>query len=299
MSQQIAARRASSGSLAPMKGIACMIVAGLALTLNDGALKWLAGDYPVGQIMFYRGLFVFLPVIFLTWRAGGLPSLRMVSPLAHLLRAGLVVAGTFLFITGLRFLPLADAIAITFAGPLFLTALAGPLLGEIIGWRRWLAVAVGFVGVLIILQPTGNVVQWAALLPLAASLTGALRDILTRRMTYGESSVAVLFTTTLAVTLAGGATFVGGWVALSGEDLLLMAISGLLVGTAHFLMIEALRLGEAALVVPFKYVSVIWALLIGFFVWASLPSLGTLLGAAIIVSSGLYILRRQGRAPRD
>ena len=210
-----------------------------------------------------------------------------------------MVAGTFLFITGLRFLPLADAIAITFAGPLFLTALAGPLLGEIIGWRRWLAVAVGFVGVLIILQPTGNVVQWAALLPLAASLTGALRDILTRRMTYGESSVAVLFTTTLAVTLAGGATFVGGWVALSGEDLLLMAISGLLVGTAHFLMIEALRLGEAALVVPFKYVSVIWALLIGFFVWASLPSLGTLLGAAIIVSSGLYILRRQGRAPRD
>ncbi|MGO1119282.1 DMT family transporter [Rhodovibrionaceae bacterium A322] len=273
-----------------------MIAAGLALTLNDGILKWLTGDYPVGQIMFTRGLFVFLPIAFLAWQAGGLSSLRIKSAKAHLIRAALVVSATFMFITGLRYLDFADAISITFAGPLFVTAMAAPLLGEVIGWRRWAAVGVGFVGVLFIVQPTGGVFHWAALLPLGASLLGAFRDVLTRRMAQGESSVAVLMTTTTAVTLAGGSTvLLGGWVSLAWGDLALMALSGLLMGTAHFLMIESLRLAEAALVIPFKYMSMIWAVLIGFFVWGSLPSATTLLGAGIVIASGLYILHRERR----
>ena len=165
-----------------LKGILCMLAGSALLTGNDAVLKWLTADYPVGQVMFLRGIFVFLPVFFLVWRAGGRPVLRVSQRRGHLARAVLVVAGTFLFVSGLSFLPLADAIAITFAGPLFITALAPPLLGEHVGWRRWSAVLVGFVGVLIMVRPTGAAVQWAALLPLAASLTGALRDLLTRRM---------------------------------------------------------------------------------------------------------------------
>lgn len=270
-----------------------MIGAGLFLTLNDAVLKWLTGDYPVGQIMFLRGLFVFLPITFLVWHAGGVRSLRVTRIEPHLLRGALMVAGTFLFINGLRHLPFADAISITFAGPLFVTALAAPLLGEVIRWRRWLAVIIGFVGVLIIIRPTSEVAQWAAVFPLAASVTGALRDILTRKMSQHDSSVSVLFYSTLAVTLAGGVTFVGGWAPVQASDFGLFFLCGILIACAHFLMIEAFRFAEAALVVPFKYVSLLWAVLLGLVIWGDIPDNWTFIGAAVVIGSGLYILHRE------
>jgi drug/metabolite transporter (DMT)-like permease len=270
-----------------------MVLSGLFLTLNDAALKWLAGDYPVGQIMFLRGVFVFLPVAALIWYTGGLQSLRVSRVGPHLLRGGLMVAGTFLFINGLRYLPFADAIAITFAGPLFVTALAAPLLGEVIRWRRWLAVATGFIGVLIIIRPTGDAVQMAAFFPLAASITGALRDILTRRMSQRDTSVSVLFYSTLAVTFAGGTTFIGGWEPVPLPDMGLLFFCGCLLGCAHFLMIESFRLAEAALVVPFKYVSMVWAVVLGLAIWGDIPDRWTFVGAAVVAGSGLYILRRE------
>ena len=178
---------------ASTKGILCMVAGGALITVNDAILKWLSDTYPVGEVMFVRGLFVSIPIVFLVWRAGGIRSLVIFSWRGHLLRAALVVTGTFLFINGLFFLPLADAIAITFTGPIFVTALAPLLLGEHVGWRRWSAVLVGFCGVLIMVRPTGEAAQWAALFPLAASLTGALRDIVTRRLAFRERSVALLF----------------------------------------------------------------------------------------------------------
>lgn len=270
-----------------------MIGAGFFLTLNDAVLKWLTGDYPVGQIMFFRGLFVFLPIVFFVWQAGGMKSLRVYRVQPHLLRGALMIAGTFLFITGLGHLPFADAISITFAGPLFVTALAAPLLGEVIRWRRWLAVIVGFIGVLVIIRPTSEVAQWAAIFPLAASVTGALRDILTRKMSQHDSSVAVMFYSTLAVTFAGGVTFLGGWTPLQTVDLGLFLLCGILLGLAHFLMIEAFRLAEAALVVPFKYVSLLWAVLLGLVIWGDIPDSWTFAGSGVVIASGLYILHRE------
>ncbi len=286
----------SRGSLSPLKGVLCMIGAGLFLTLNDAVLKWLTGDYPVGQIMFLRGVFVFLPIILLVWHAGGLRSLRVTRIEPHLLRGGLMIAGTFLFINGLSHLPFADAISITFAGPLFVTALAAPLLGEVIRWRRWLAVVIGFAGVLIIIRPTSEVAQWAAIFPLAASVTGALRDILTRKMSQHDSSVSVLFYSTLAVTLAGGVTFVGGWAPVQAFDVGLFFLCGILIACAHYLMIEAFRFAEAALVVPFKYVSLLWAVLLGLVIWGDVPDNWTFVGAAVVICSGLYILHREREA---
>lgn len=286
-------RVSSLGSISPFRGVLCMIGAGLFLTLNDAVLKWLTGDYPVGQIMFLRGLFVFLPISLLVWHAGGLHSLRIRRVTPHLLRGALMIAGTFLFINGLRHLPFADAISITFAGPLFVTALAAPLLGEVIRWRRWLAVGVGFAGVLIIIRPTSEVAQWAAIFPLAASMTGALRDILTRKMAQQDSSISVMFYSTIAVTLAGGTTFIGGWEPVAWPDLGLLLLGGTLLGCAHFLMIESFRLAEAALVVPFKYVSMVWAVLLGLVVWGDIPDGWTFLGTAVVIGSGLYILHRE------
>jgi drug/metabolite transporter (DMT)-like permease len=284
---------ALSRSIAPGRGIVFMLLGSALLTVNDTVLKWLTAGYPTGQIMFLRGIFVILPVALLVWRAGGLAVLRVNRRGAHALRAACVCTGTFLFITGLAFMPLAEAIAITFAGPLFVTALAAPVLGEIVGWRRWTAVLIGFIGVLIITRPTGAAIQWAAILPLTASLCGAMRDLITRKISTGESSIALLCTSTVAVGRAGLATAPLGWRPVAAFDLVLMVFSGILIGSAHFLLIECFRLAEAALVSPFKYSNLLWAILFGFIVWGDLPDEWTLTGAAIVVASGLYILHRE------
>lgn len=285
----------ASGSKAPGAGIACMLVSSALLTLNDAVLKWLTADYPVGQIMFLRGLFVFLPITLFAWRAGGWSALRMNDPRGPLLRAAFVVCATFVFVTSLRLMPLADAIAIGFAGPLFLTLLAIWFLKERVGWRRWCAVIFGFCGVLVIVRPTGEAIRWIALLPLFAAFIGALRDVVTRRIAGRESSTAILAVTTMAVTLAGLATAPFGWAPLDPFDLLYFAVSGFLLGSAHFLQIESFRLAEAGLVAPFKYSSMVWAVGFGFLIWGDLPDGWTVTGAVMVVASGLYILQRELR----
>ena len=280
-------------SISPGRGIAFMMMGGALLTMNDAVLKWLTGDFPVGQIMFMRGLFVFLPVSLLVWRAGGLAVLRINSVRNQSLRASFMVASTFLFITGLSFLPLADAIAITFAGPLFITVLAPLLLGEHVGWRRWTAVLVGFTGVLVMIQPSGEVVQWAGLFPLCASLMGAFRDVTTRKLSTSETSLSMLCFSTGVIVMVGAATSVFGWAPMTTGDVGLMALSGFLVGSAHFLLIESFRLAEAALVAPFKYFNMVWAVMFGFVIWGQVPDTWTVAGAGFVIASVLYIMRRE------
>jgi len=281
------------GSAAPGRGILFTVLGGALLTMNDAVLKWLTGDYPVGQLLFIRGLFVLLAISVIIWRAGGFAVIRVNNVRSQALRSAFAFTSGFLFITGLGFLELADAIAITFAGPLFVTALASPLLGEDVGWRRWAAVGVGLFGVLVIIRPSGDAVQWAALLPLGASLFGTLRDITTRKISAHETSMAILCFSTIAVILFGLCTLPFGWSALTARDLGLMSLSGLFVGGAHFLLIERFHWAEAALLAPFKYVNMIWAVIFGFFIWGDLPDARTLFGAGFVVVCGLYIVHRE------
>jgi drug/metabolite transporter (DMT)-like permease len=204
-----------------------------------------------------------------------------------------MIFSTFGFVAGLSLLPLADAIALAFAGPLFLTILAASMLAEKVGWRRWSAVIAGFIGVLIMLRPGAGSFNWAALLPLGASLAGALRDIITRRISTTESSLATLHFATLMVVCVGLCTSPFGWQPLPAQDIGLLAIGGLLVGGAHFLLIETFRWAEASLVAPFKYSTLVWGIVFGFIIWGDIPATEVLSGAAVVVASGLYILRRE------
>lgn len=285
--------RTTGQRLATGRGIAFMLIGCACLTLNDAAMKWLIADYPVGEMLFFRGAAVALAVGLLLWRLGGAGGFRVANPKGQSFRALLMVTGSFLFVTGLKYLPLADAIAIAFAGPLFATALAVPLLGERVGWRRWLAVGGGFAGVLLMTRPSGEVIQWAVLLPLAACVTGAMRDIVTRRLTVTESTLATLFYSTGAVALSGLATAPWGWRLPEPAHLIMMLAPSALMAGAHYLQIEAFRCAEAATIVPFRYSSLIWALLLGYLVWSELPSPTVALGAAVIVSAGLYIWYRE------
>lgn len=283
----------AGGSASPGRGILYSLLGGLLLTANDAVLKWLTGDYPVGQLLFFRGLFVLLVITLFVWRLGAMETIRINSFRDQIQRAGFAFTSGFLFITGITYLPLADAIAITFAGPLFITILAAPMLGESVGWRRWTAVVVGFFGVLVMLRPTTGALQLAALLPLGASLAGALRDITTRRISANETSLSILLFSTLAVIVFGLGTLPFGWAPLTLRDLGLMGLSGLFVGGAHYFLIERFRWAEASLLAPFKYLTMIWAVIFGFLIFGDLPDSWTLSGAGFLIVCGIYIAHRE------
>ena len=278
-----------------VRGCALMTAGCAVITVNDSIMKSLSGSYPIGESIFVRGLFVCIPIALLVYRGGGLHMLRVRNPLGQLVQAMALAGSMFLFVTSLRYLPLADAIALTFAGPLMLTAAAPWALGERVGWRRRCAVAVGFAGVLIMLAPGQDGLRWVALLPLGAAFFGAVRDIVTRRLVATETSLSLTACSLGFVTLCALATAGQGWKPMSAGDAGLLAMAGCFVGAAFVLMIEAFRHAEATIVAPFRYSSVVWATILGVILFGDWPEPTMLAGVGLVVGSGLYILHREAR----
>jgi len=276
-----------------LRGIVCILVAGFCLTLQDAVVKWLTGDYPVGEILAIRGSFAMIFASLLVWRRGGLSALRLPHIAGQITRIACVVIGTFCFVTATKHLPLATTLTITFAGPLIITAMAPHFLGEQVGWRRWAAVTVGFAGVLIILRPDTGSIEWAMLLALTVAFTTSIRDVVTRRIAVNSNPAGMLFFALLSVTLTGYATLPTGWHTPLPGDFGLFALTGAMLGFAQFLMIVAFRYSEASLLAPFKYASIVWATVIGFLVWGDLPGDWEIAGSTLIIVSGLYILHRE------
>lgn len=277
----------------PFRGILYMTAGSIVLTSNDAIIKWLTEVMPIGQIMTVRGLLVCLLILVWLSMRGRLADLRSRNWRGQAFRAALMVAATFLFITSLSRLPLADAVAITFASPLFATALAVPLLGEKVGWRRWAAVLIGFGGVVLLAKPTGGGDVFAVGMALTVALLVALMDIATRRLNASETSTGTLFYTTLAVALAGLAPGTGDWVAPDTLLWGLLIASAATMAAAQFLQIEAFRFAGASTVAPFRYFSLISAMVLGIFVWGHLPDLQAGLGSLLILGSGLWIWHRE------
>ena len=223
----------------PRRGVASIILSGLLLTAHDAAVKSVSETVPLGELIGVRGaMATLLLALLIVWRYGWREG-RIVHVRGNLARAVLMITSTFLFISGLRLMPLADAIAVSFVGPIMLTALAVPVLGERVGWRRWTAVLLGFGGVIIMLRPSGEGVYWVALLPAGAALSGSLRDVITRRLSTRDSSIAILFFTTAAVAAAGLATApFGGWIALTSREIALLVLTALHTSfsSKHFAM---------------------------------------------------------------
>jgi drug/metabolite transporter (DMT)-like permease len=286
----------SPASISPIKGIACVVGGGALLALNSTVVKFLVADYPAGQIMVVRGLFVYLVVAAFVWRDGSIRTLRIRSPIGQVSRALCLASTTFLMILSVERLLLGDVFAINHASPLIMTAFAVVFLGEQVGWRRWLAIMMGFVGVLIMLRPTAAAFQVAALLPLAVAFISAARDVITRRISATDSSTATFAVTTTVILLAGlTLSLFSGWAPIQPKDFGLFALAALFQGCAHFLTIEAFRLAEAKVVAPFKYATILWAMAIGYVFWGDVPDTWIIAGGTIVVGSGLYILHRQRR----
>jgi len=284
-------------SISPLRGILCMVLSLFFFTMSDAVSKWLTQGYPIGEIVFVRCFFMYAPIAFMMWRQQERFSLRVRSWNWHFARSLLFIASSFLIITSIKLLPLATAIAFLHAAPLMITALAMPLLGERVGIHRWFAVLVGFAGVLVMARPGTDAFEVAVLVPIAAAAATALRDIVTRRMSAFESTNVVLTWSIVGLIVASAATLPFAWKTPTMIDFLLMASSGVLLGIAHYLMIESYRLAEVAIVSPFKYTSIVWGVILGYLIWAEFPDAYIIVGSALIIGSGIYILHREARRP--
>ncbi|HYC48657.1 MAG TPA: DMT family transporter [Burkholderiales bacterium] len=270
------------------RGALLMAGGALLITLNDVATKLLTANYPVGQVMCLRHASTLLVIVPYAFAFTGLRALRVTHWPGQLVRGTLFIASAVFMIWSLSVLPLTTVTAIVFASPIFVAVLATPLLKERVSPRRWLAVIVGFCGVLVVVRPGSTAFDWVLLLPVLAAAVNAFRDIITRHLSRTETSISILFWSTVIVMMAGLATAPFGWNAVTPGAAALFVAAGVSNAGAHFLMIEALRYGEAAAVAPVRYTILLWAIVFGFVLWAEVPGLAVLLGAALIIGSTLY-----------
>lgn len=291
--QAPAAAAAAEPRAEVLQGIGLITLAMALLSAMDAVVKWLSPDYSTIQLMFFRSVFAFLPLAPLVLRGGWAGSLRTQRLGTHALRSLFGISALGCFFWSLSLLPLADATAITFAAPLFVTALSLPLLGEVVRARRWTAVAVGFLGVLVMVQPGVGVFQPPALLPLATALFLALMVIQVRKLTRTDSDTTIVLYYTIMSTLVTGAVVPFYWVTPGLTDFLLLAAIGVLGGLGQLALTAAFRRAEASILAPFDYTAMVWAVLFGFLVWGELPAPNIWLGVAIVIASGTYIIYRE------
>ncbi|MEO3433922.1 DMT family transporter [Inquilinus sp. CAU 1745] len=282
---------------ANLRGIALYTTGIFLGSLMDVLIKWLSGDYPILEIVFFRGLFALIPAVWLIGREGGIAVLRTNRPGRHLARGIIAFAGMALFFHAFSVMPLADAYAIGFSAPLMMTALSLPLLGEVVGPRRWAAVLVGFGGVLVVLWPdlgSGSSpadAGWVA--ALAGTACYAVAALMIRDLSRTDGNAAIVFYGTLLTVAFSAAALPFGFVMPTPTDALLLLAVGLLGGLTTIVVTMAFRTAEAVTVAPFEYTSMIWAVLFGALIWGDAPSVYVLAGSGIIIVTALYILRRE------
>lgn len=271
-----------------------MLVAVALFALMDAGLKLLSPHYPPLQVATLRGL-ASLPLVLVWVLCTVKPRtlLRVRWPL-HLLRGALGIGMMFGFVYGLRTMPLSTAYAITYVAPMLVTAMAGPLLGEKVGPRRWTAIVIGLVGVLVILRPTGQgMATLGGLAVLLAAVCWAASAITVRLLTRHDSVQSMVLWFLVLLSLGAGVLAAPHWVPLRAADLWVIAGVGVSGSLAQMALTEAFRRGEASLISPLEYSSLVWAVGLDLALWHVLPDGMTWIGAGIIVASGLYLLRRE------
>ena len=285
---------ASHERVARLTGIALMCGAVACFAMLDTTAKYLNLYMSTLQVVWarYTGAFLFPFIVSNPWTRPGLT--RTKRPLLQLVRSMLLLASTLCNFAALRYLQLDEAIALIFSTPFFVAALSGPILGEWVHWRRWTAIAVGFVGVLVVTRPGAGSFHPAALLSLSAALCYALYSISTRILARTDSNETTLFYSNLVGFLALMPVVPFAWTT-PGDPLViaLMVATGAIGSFGHYLLIAAHRLAPAAVLSPFIYIEIVLVTALGFLVFGDVPSRFTLTGAAIVVASGLYMLHRE------
>jgi drug/metabolite transporter (DMT)-like permease len=283
-------------SLSPnLRGALFMIVAMVGFTLNDAITKFSSESMNMAQVMLIRGIFASFLIGLLAWQRGALarPEL-MLQPLVALRVIG-EAGGTVTFLVALANLPIANVSAVLQALPLAVTMGAALVFNEGVGWRRWMAIGVGFAGVLIIVRPGFEGFSNYSLLALASVACCAVRDLATKRIPKTIPTLLVSAATAVAMTIVGAVLLapMGGWTRMTGMSTALLALAAVLVLVGYQFIIMAMRVGDISFIAPFRYTALIWSIVLGVFIFGDVPDLPMIIGATVIVASGLYALYRE------
>ena len=275
-----------------LAGVLLMLLGDFVFSLLDALAKWLATSFPIGQVILIRSLasLLFLSPMILRQGVGDL--FRVDRPGVQMMRVVAITIDVFCFYLAVVALPLADVLSFYMAGPIYVAALSHFMLGERIGWRRWFAIGVGFVGVLIILRPTSGVFSFGSLWAIVGSF-GFAFAIVFARMLRGTSDTVLVTWQTIGAVLVAGVLAVGNWVPATSFDYGAMVLLGLVSCVAHMLITRALKLAPASILAPLHYTLMLWAVVFGWVFFGDVPGWQTLLGAAIVVLAGLFIVHRQ------
>lgn len=264
-------------------------------TLNDAITKYSSQSMNMAQVMLIRGAFASLFVGLLAWQRGALVRPRsMLQPLVAL-RVLAEAGATVTFLVALAHLPIASVSAVLQALPLAVTMGAALVFGEAVGWRRWLAIAVGFGGVLVVVRPGFEGFSMFSLVALASVACCAVRDLATKRIPQAIPTLLVSTATALAMTVVGALLLspMGGWTPMTGKATALLALAAVLVLIGYQFIIMAMRSGEISFIAPFRYTALLWSIVLGLLVFGDVPDMTMIIGASTIVGSGLYALYRE------
>lgn len=278
-----------------------MSIAMFGFTVNDAITKSLTDDMNAGQIMFVRGVFATFFVSLLAWQQGALAQLRHgLHPLV-LTRSLFELLATVAFLIALAHMPLANVSAVLQSLPLAVTMGAALLFREPVGWRRWIAILVGFVGVMVIVRPGFEGFSQYSLIALLCVLFCAIRDLATRQIPKEIPVLVPSVVTAASVATCGGLLILpmGGWTPMTGGETLWLAGAALMLIPGYIFIIMAMRTGEVSFVAPFRYTALLWAVILGFLAFSEVPDVFMVTGAALVVGSGLFSLYRErvrGRA---
>ena len=273
-------------------GFFYMFISVCAFSLMDVIVKW-SDDYPVGQVLFFRGFCGIIPILFLIPKDRYLDFYKTTRPFLHFKRclAGLI-ALVSIFIA-LRNLPLATVVSITFAAPIFTTIFSIFLLNEKVGLYRWLAVLVGFVGIIIISEPGFSSLNLYYIYPIIFCLGLSYVAIAIRKLSSTEPVWLISFFFSFSIMLLSFLSFYQNWILPSLMDLFLLSLIGILGGLANLWLSQSYKLSEVSLVTPLKYLALVFAIIFGYFIWDEVPTFKTLLGAGLVILSSFIIFRRE------
>jgi drug/metabolite transporter (DMT)-like permease len=287
----------------PLLGIALKIISTLAFTVMATLIKLLSDRYPTGELTFFRSFFALIPVFIWVGGRGRLPGVFKTTNIrGHLFRSLAGAASMFCGFTALSLLPIADATAIGYAAPLLTVVLAFFLLREQVRMYRWSAVAVGLAGVLVILSgylgsggPRGGSATVGAAFAVGGAFLGALASTQVRSLTRYERAATIVIYFSLFTSLASLVTLPFGWAVPSAIDLGLLVAAGIFGGIGQVLLTQGYRYGDASLIAPFEYTSMVWALVVSLVVFDTWPTGTVLAGASIVIAAGLFVIYREHR----
>ena len=277
-----------------LTGIALMCGAVACFACLDAIAKYLNGYMDTMQVVWarYTGAFLLTLVIFNPVSRPGM--MRTTRPVLQLVRSGLLLGSTLTNFIAFRYLQLDQALSILFSAPFLVAILAGPMLGEWIGWRRWLAILVGFAGVLLVTRPGTGGIHWAALYSVASAVFYAFYIVTTRILSRSDRTDTTLFYSNMVGTVAMLPVLPFVW-SMPDDNfvIMLMVVFGAFGSFGHYLLIAAHRLAPASTLAPFMYTQLVWAICLGYMIFADVPNSWTLAGAGVVVASGLYLLHRE------